>query len=221
MAKRIGDWLPTKREFALAMAARWKEVFAVKATEWKIPADETTIFYALINEARNSLAVVNGPEKTPSAITKCKGDFKALKAKMRYIKRHFLLKPPLTDVDFTDLGLGLGDETDTSQGDPNQPPDFSLKPSNYCQVSAVLRAQGTVRIAIPDWAKGAVMLMQIGGERPIDAKYLPSIELVTRAHYMIQFDQKDSGKMAYISFQWQNGKGKKGPPAPIQEIRIP
>jgi hypothetical protein len=203
------------------MAARWKEVFTVKAVEWKIPADVTTVFYALITEAGNSLAVVKGPEKTASAVTRCNGDFAALAAKMRYIKRHFLIKPPLTDADFIDLGLTLADENKTSQGDPNRPPVFSLKPHNYCQIAAVLHAEGTARIAIPDWAIGAVMLLQIGGERPIDAKYLPAIELVTRAHYIIQFDQKDSGKKAYISFQWQNGKGKKGPPAPIQEITIP
>jgi hypothetical protein len=214
-------WLPGKRVAKLAMATRWKDVFAVKAVEWKIPADVTTVFNALISEAGNSLAMLTSADRTPSAVPRCNDAFAALVAKMRYIKRHFLLKPPLTDADFIDLGLILADENKTSQGDPDRPPVFTLKSKDYCQIAAVLHAEGTARIAIPDWAAGAVMLLQLGGERPTSPKALLTIELITRAHYTILFDPADCGKKAYISFQWQNGKGKKGPPAPIQEITIP
>jgi hypothetical protein len=221
MIKKRRDWIGGSREHVLAMAVNWKEVFAVRGAEWKLTTDDLTVFNALIAEAGNTLAMLTSADRTPSAIPKCKAAFKALKAKMRYIKRHNLIKPPLTDADLADLGLALGDETITDQGDPEQPPVFTLKSKDYCQVAATLRAEGTARIAIPDWANGAVMLLQIGGTRPTSPKLLPSIKLITRAHYTILFDPADCGKTAYISFQWQNGKGEKGPPAPIQEITIP
>jgi hypothetical protein len=52
------DWIPAKREDILAMAVNWKEVFAVRAAEWKITTDETTAFNALITEAKNGLAML-------------------------------------------------------------------------------------------------------------------------------------------------------------------
>jgi hypothetical protein len=120
-----------------------------------------------------------------------------------------------------DMGKGPNDETNTEQTDPKKAPVYTLRVKGFCQIGVTLCAEGSSKIAIPKWAKGAVLLMQIGGERPKSEDDLPSIELKTRAHHIIQIKPSDSGKMAYISYQWQNGKGEKGPPAPMQMIRLP
>jgi hypothetical protein len=154
-------------------------------------------------------------------LTKDKAKKAAMKAMRVFANDAVRFNDLMTLEDKLLMGIGPVDETETAQGDPDRPPVFTLKPRDYCQVAAVVRADGTTRIAIPDWAAGVVLLLQIGGERPASPDDLPSIRLITRARYTIRFAAKDSGKKAYVSFQWQNTTGVKGQAAPIQEIVIP
>jgi hypothetical protein len=224
MPKKKRDWLSGSREDKLARANNWVEVLTLKAVGWKVPMDEVTGtagLGALAVDAKAALAVVKSADKTATAVADCKAAFKVMIAKMRSIKKHYFLIPPLTAADLITLGLKPPDPNQTPQGEPVNPPFFELFVKGYCQVGLLIREEGAVRFAIPDGVDGAVLLLQIGGERPSGPDKLPSIKLITRARSVIPFEPEDVGKPAYISLQWQNGKGEKGLPAPMQEIVVP
>jgi hypothetical protein len=98
-------WLPGSRGGKLEMAKTWSEVLRDKAAVWNIPTPEVTEFRNLIEAAALALEIALGEARGPVNTAKCKAAFLALVAKMQFIKGHYFLFPPLTDIDYIALGL--------------------------------------------------------------------------------------------------------------------
>ena len=104
MANNI-DWLPGRRENQLAMAKNWGAVLGTKAAVWNVPAAEVTELASLTAAADTALTAAQSSERTPVVTANCKAAFDALTAKMRFVKSHCFLSPPLTDTDIISLEL--------------------------------------------------------------------------------------------------------------------
>ena len=108
------DWLPGSRDGQVAMVEKWKVVLASNGTGWGVSAAEQAELSDLLQDAKLVLAKAKDEStRTPVITAQCKVAFKAMIVKMRFIKNHFFLKPPLTDQDFISLGLKPPDETRT------------------------------------------------------------------------------------------------------------
>jgi hypothetical protein len=217
------DWLPTREQDLVELAVVWDALLsdAAKQTAFGWNAAKCASVVLKIGafiEKRNAYL----EEKTkPKRLTKIIA-LKALKKAMRKFTNDAIRFNDLMSLeDKLVMGIGPRDENKTAQGDPDRPPTFSVRPRDTCQLALRISAEGSSRVAIPVWAAGAVVLLQVGGTPPASAEDLPVIRLITRARYVLNFAAGDSGKTAYLSVQWQNSTGEKGPPALIKTLIIP
>ncbi|MDR3341574.1 MAG: hypothetical protein LBT14_02090 [Treponema sp.] len=87
-----------------------------------VPQSELTALAALIATAEDCLKIAQSTDRTAVTTAQCKAAFDALTEKMRFIKSHYFLKPPLKDEDFVLLELKPSDHTKTAVPIPvNQP----------------------------------------------------------------------------------------------------
>jgi hypothetical protein len=120
------DWFPKKRELQLAMAKNWITVAGANKVKWKIPDAELTDLADLTIAAEEALALALSSDRTPTITARCKAAFEALEAKMRYIKSHYFLVPPLTDADLVSLGLKPHDTIRTEVPVPKDLPGLEV-----------------------------------------------------------------------------------------------
>ncbi|MHB9293989.1 hypothetical protein Holit_03112 [Hollandina sp. SP2] len=76
--------------------------------------------------AKNILAVVKSGERTAASVVECNETFKEMETEARFIKKHFLLIPPLTLADLPTLLLPLPDETHTPVPPPIGEPALTI-----------------------------------------------------------------------------------------------
>jgi hypothetical protein len=88
------NWFPGIRTGQLAMARNRITVTVPKASAWGLP--HLTELSDLADAVESVLTVaINEATRTPAVTARCKAAFDTLLAKMRCIKNHYFLVPPL------------------------------------------------------------------------------------------------------------------------------
>jgi hypothetical protein len=203
------------------MARKWQEEFAVKATTWKIPPADVTELTGMIAECSSLYAEVKSSFCTKGVITQCRVAFKNLVTKMRYIKRHYLLAPPLTPENFTALGLKVPTTTRNSIPVLNEVPELIIRPGDFRQLVFDFHVRSTGKKSIPYGHNGAVLYWKVGGPAPTKIKEFNNSELQSVTHFSIWFDEEDRGQVVHFAMCWENQRGKKGPMSEIQSQIVP
>jgi hypothetical protein len=127
---------------------------------------------------------------------------------IRKIKNAYIDADPLDVVTpeiLLDFGLPAKDTTRTDVPDPTEVVSFTLEGGEYLQV-----------IVNPPRYNGAVARCKAGGPAPETHKDLTSSKLLTRPREILTFEDTELGQTLYIALYRQNGKGRLGPPSPIQ-----
>jgi hypothetical protein len=106
------------------MVETWLSVFQTKAAEWNIPPARVTDLTAALAAAKEIPAVVKSGERTAASVVEYNEIFKEMEA--RFIKKHFLLIPPLTLADLPALLLPLPDDTHTPVPPPAGQPALTI-----------------------------------------------------------------------------------------------
>ncbi|MDR2792896.1 MAG: hypothetical protein LBB61_04415 [Treponema sp.] len=136
----------------------------------------------------------------------------ALTKVIRKIKNAYIDADPLDVVTGQirmDFGLPVGDSVYTGVPDPAEVVPFRLENGEYLHVIVKHPAR-------PDRYNGAVASYKVGGNAPASHKELTNSKLLTRSREILTFEAADLGQTLYIALQWQNEKGRLGPPSPIQ-----
>jgi hypothetical protein len=120
------DWHPRSRDGQLHMVKTWNSVCATKGPEWGIPPDHITQLVTDAQAAEAILDKVKSGERTPADVVQCNMIFKDMETEARFIKKHYLLMPPLTPADFALLLLPLPDEIHTPVGPPTGQPSLTV-----------------------------------------------------------------------------------------------
>jgi hypothetical protein len=217
------DWIPTKEADLVIMMKAWDEMLASTANRTEYGWDPT-VCAAVQSKMSVFIDAVDKYQKDDSsknALDKQETEEPAVSAMRDFANDSIRYNDKMPAAVKLSMGIKPRKKGHTSRPVPPSPPFFTLASKGFYQVEIVTRLEKDGPAAIPEDLDGAVMLMQIGGERPASPELLPSIKLITRGHYTHHFKPSDSGKKAYISEQWQNEKGEKGDPAPKQEITIP
>jgi hypothetical protein len=212
--KEHRDWMPYRREGIIEMADAWLAYITTeRATAWGIPAAELTELTAKRGAAQTKLTASTGPDGSPRLRVECNTAFAELKSLMRHIKNHHFHKPELSDGDFTALGLAIPDTTRTPVPTPVEEAPFSMKREGYMQA---LVHHGKR----PYGVNGALLryVVLAPGSNPPTFEQLSESMLLTRINEYLDFPDTLEGHTLYASLQWQNDKGDKGPPAPIQHL---
>jgi hypothetical protein len=108
------------------MVDTWNTVFADKGQDWGIPHARITQLAADEAAAQSSLDKVNRGVRTAASVVECYEAFKEMETEARFIKKHFLLLPPLTLADLPTLLLPLPDDTHTPVPPPTGQPALTI-----------------------------------------------------------------------------------------------
>jgi hypothetical protein len=233
----MADWFPGSRAAQLAMAKTWLTVFSVKAPEWGIPSTEVTGLSTLTADADALLVQAMSSDRTPVITARCTAAFNALEDKMRYIKKHFLLSPPLSEADIISLLLT---PEDTTRSPIPKPEGFPEADVSYPGVNTLelhprpvagqppldLRSDYGYRIywgVLPPG--GATVEAATGSKRelmkpPASGAELPHSLWTRRRRERFTFTG-DGGKTAWFCVRYENSKGDAGNWGPMFSAVIP
>jgi hypothetical protein len=204
------------------MARNWQIVAGTSAAAWGIPPAVLQNLDTLISAADTTLAAAkNENTRTPVVTAQCREAFTVLTAAMRDMKRRNFLSPPLTDSDYTALGLKPHDPTSTASGTP--------KAQVMVETYLIGRHELGIKIVYvtgsPDDPanKGYRIWYSViapGETPPANPRDLRNAFFTRRKKDVITFDFGDSGKTAYFAVQVENDN-KKGPWGPLVSALIP
>jgi hypothetical protein len=156
--------------------------------------------------------------------------FKALVAKMRFLKNHYYLIPPLTDPDLVSLGLKPDDtiRTEIPRPDGQVTADVGYPAAHMIELSNFRTLGAPSSDPRSDYGVG-IKIGIVGGTDPyhIDAPppsgkgdLLPFYLFTRRRRERLDLSG-NSGKTLCISMARENAKGQSGPFCPIITVIIP
>ena len=233
------NWLPGRRELQLAMAKNWLFIIGnSNPPPWNIPQPDVADLNNLTGEAETALVQAQSSARTPVITAECKAAFEALIAKMRLLKSHYFLTPPLTDADYISLELQPKDTTHTPVPPPTAQAEADISRPGVHLLELHLRP---VAGSPPDPHRadygyriyygvlppgGAAVEAATGIKRellkaPVSGDELPHSRFTRRKKELFDFPAEDSGKTVYFCIRYENAKGEPGPWGPMFSSVIP
>jgi hypothetical protein len=95
------NWYPYSRDRQIHRVGTWLQVFQTKASTWNIPPANVTSLPTADTNAKTMLAVVRIGERTAASVVEYNEAFKEMETEAHFIKKYFLLIPPLTLADLS------------------------------------------------------------------------------------------------------------------------
>jgi hypothetical protein len=235
----MADWYPNSRDEQLHMAKTWNGVFATKGPTWSIPQARITQLVTDTQAADAILNKVKSGERTPADVALCNIAFDNLMTESRFIKKHYLLMPPLTAADFALLLLPLPDTIHTPVPPPAGQPSVTVTYSGGPHVLLLHLAplpgteppdsRGDYGYAIYRgiMPQGGATLEQAAGAKhylmkePLSGEEMLHHRFTRRKKESVDFAAEESGMTAYFCSRYENGKGEVGKWGPVVGAIIP
>jgi hypothetical protein len=221
------------------MVETWLQVFLVMATVWGIPAAIVTSLTEALTAAKEILAVVKSGERTAISVVKCNEAFKEMETQARYIKKHYLLVPPLTAADLASLLLAQEDSSYTPVGKPTGQPSVAVTyPGgphllklhlSFLVGTQPLDTRGDYGFAVYKGVMptGGATLEQAASTKhylmkpPLDGDELLHCKFTRRKNEVESFPADEAGMTVYFCARYENGKGDVGEWGPLVSAVIP
>jgi hypothetical protein len=221
------------------MVKTWNTVFETKGPGWNIPAAHIT---QLINDAQAAEAMldkVKSGERTPADVVQCNLVFGDMETEARFVKKHYLLMPPLTPTDFASLLLPLPDETYTPVPPPTGQPSLTVSyPGGPHLLTVRLgplpgtepldpRSDYGYALYRGIMPQGGATLEQAAGVKhylmkaPLSGEELLHYRFTHRRKERVDFAAEESGMTAYFCSRYENRKGECGIWGPMAHAVIP
>jgi hypothetical protein len=233
------DWYPNSRDEQLHLVKTWNTIFTTGGEAWGIPPERISQLQHEANAAEIILDKVKSGERTAADVVRCNEVFKSMGTLARFIKKHFLLMPPLTLADFPTLLLPLPDAAHSPVPPPTGQPALSLTYTGGPHVLAVHFAPlyGTTP---PDrrgdygyalyrgiMPQGGATLEQAASvkhylmQEPLSGDELLHYRFTRRKKEIVNFDANESGMRVYFCARYENQKGEHGAWGPVESAIIP
>lgn len=241
-----GDWYPHSRDEQIHMMETWLTVFLTAAPEggtyaakWGIPEARVQGLQASLVTAKNILAFVKSGARTPAGIVQCNVLFKEMEGEARFVKKHYLLVPPLTPADLAMLLLAQEDGSHTPIGPPKGQPlitvrypggphllELRLGPLPGTEPLDTRGDYGYViyRAVMP---QGGATLEEAAGPKhylmkpPRDGEGMSYYRFTRRKIETVEFPAEEAGMTAYFCSRYENQKGDVGAWGPVVSAVIP
>jgi hypothetical protein len=215
------------------MARNWISIInaPVDPPDWGIPPAQITDLITLFDAAQDILLKAQSDtERTKVVTAQCNAAFKALVKRLRFIKAHYFLMPPLTEADLIALGLKPPDTVHTPIPEPK-----AEVTADVALIDAHLIELRDFRPRLehsPDPRSDHAVDIRIGivggvGPYAIDAPPDPQqgsklpFARTTRRRWE-RFDlEGNSGKTVWFSLAYRNSSNQIGPFCPIFSAIIP
>jgi len=223
------DWLPRKREDQLAMAKQWRGALLELGPDshpyseaWGVPEADMDDLALLIANAEDTLIrVKNTAARTHVTVVECNEAFKALVAKMRYIKKRFFYVPPLTNADLARLGLNPADMEPTKEHIPTTVPEIEFAVSVIRQLSIRYRDFGARSWTKPDHVHSVDIRWAVLDSPPSAVEALVNVDSKSSGPLVLEFGEGERGKRVYAAARWVNNTMHHGPWSDIESGVIP
>jgi hypothetical protein len=211
--------MPGKREEQLAMANKWITELPNHKGAWTVTPAQITELKEFADEAQLALnRLVSG---SAVDVARAREAFTALVRNMRFLHSRKFFSPPMEDADYVRLGLRPPDRIRTEHTVVNELVEFEIRLRGIRELEVNFWIKGAAHRAKPEGYEGAVVvwdLLDAPPERPTD---LAHHTMASRTPHIIEFDETDRGKTAYIALQWQNERGITGPWSEVQTAVVP
>jgi hypothetical protein len=233
------DWFPRPRDAQIHLVETWITVIPPKATLWGIPPARVTALTDSLGAAKDKLAVVKSGERTPVSIVECNEVFKEMETEARFMKKHYLLVPPLTPADMAALLLNQEDTTYSPVGKPTGQPSVTITYPGGPHVLKVhltflagtqpLDTRGDYGFALymGIMPQGGATLEQAASAKhylmkpPLDGDELLHLRFTRRRIEIAGFAAAEAGMTAYFCARYENNKGDAGSWGPVASAVIP
>jgi hypothetical protein len=221
------------------MVKTWNAVFAQNGQTWGIPQNHLTQLANDETAADAILQKVKSGGRTSADIVQCNMDFKDMETEARFIKKHYLLMPPLILSDYATLLLPLPDETYSPVGKPTGQPALTISYPGGPHLLLVHLAPlpGTLP---PDsrgdygyalyrgiMPQGGATLEQAASVKhylmrePVSGDELLHYRFTRRKKELADFEASDSGMTAWFCARYENQKGEHGAWGAVVSAVIP
>jgi hypothetical protein len=232
------DWYSRSREGQIHMVKTWLQAFKTKAAGWNIPDANVTRLTAAKDAAEARLAVVKSGERTATSVVECNAAFKEMETEARFIKKHFLLIPPLTLADLPTLLLHLPNEIHSPVGPPIGQPALTITYPGGPHLLAVHLAalvgtepfnnRGAYGYALYKGVmpQGGATLEQAASVKrylmkaPLSGDELIHYKFTRRMKEQVSFAAEESGMTAFFCARYENQKGEYGVWGPVASAII-
>jgi hypothetical protein len=221
------------------MVKTWNTVFIASGDVWAIPEERMIQLKNDANAAQLILDKVKSGARTAADVVLCNEVFKSMETEVRFIKKHFLLMPPLTLPDFPTLLLPLPNAAHTPIPLPAGQPALSLAflggPHMLAVYFALLRGteppdrRGDYGCALYRgiMPQGGATLEQAAGVKhylmhePLSGDELLHYRFTRRKKEIVEFDASESGMRVFFCARYENQKGEHGAWGPVESAIIP
>jgi hypothetical protein len=221
------------------MVKTWNTVFMMSGYTWNIPPERMMQLQNDATAAQTILDKVKSGERTPQSIVECNIAFKSMETEARFIKKHYLLIPPLTLADYPTLLLDLPDDSHTNIPKPTGQVVLTITYPGGPHVLAVHFApllgteppdrRGDYGFALYRgiMPQGGATLEQAASvkhylmQEPLSGEELMYYRFTRRKKELVTFDAAESGMKAYFCARYENQKGEHGEWGPVVSAIIP
>jgi hypothetical protein len=211
-----------------------------RRSAWNIPSDRFLEYGTAYGDAQAALTKVdNVPERNHVDTVACNEAFDTLVGVMRFFKGHYYLVPPLSKIDWAELGFRERDPGPSPIPAPTDVPLVStVYPGGPHLIMVMLSVlPGTLAISergdygfalyVGIMPQGGATLEQAASvkhylrEPPLDGEGLMHHTFTRRGRELVVFDAAESGMTAYFCARYENQKGQKGSWGPVASAIIP
>jgi len=216
----MSDWLPRRREAQLSIAQRWIIELPRSNGAWTVTEAEVSELAEIVEDAQN--AILRQSENSgPVETARVRVAFAALVRYMRMLHRRKFFSPPMEDSDYTRLGLRPPDRTRTEHTVVTELAEFEIRLRGIRQLEVNFWIKGAAHKAKPAAYDGAVLVWDILDAPPERPAALTHNTMATRTPHVIEFDETERGRTAYIALCWQNERGIRGPWSEVLSAVVP
>ncbi|MDR2510352.1 MAG: hypothetical protein LBC77_06885 [Spirochaetaceae bacterium] len=233
------DWYPGSRDAQIHLIKTWNAILPVKAQVWGVPQSHVTELSASEVAAQAILDKVQSGERTTADVAQCNTVFSDMEAEARFIKKHFLLKPPLAAADLRSLMLPVPDDTHSPVGIPEGQPLIAITYSGGPHL-LTLRLSALPGTEAPDtrgdygyalykgvMPHGGATIEQAAGQKhylmnePLSGDDLLYFKFTRRKKETVEFDPAESGMTVFFCSRYENQKGQHGAWGAVASAVIP
>lgn len=232
MAKS-SDWLSRTMRGKLDHSLVFMHVFTEEAKNdkgeltpkwrlWNIPTDKFSEFGMAVAEAQEAYTLSNDEDKSTKVVKqRARVAFKALAEIMRFIKKRWLISPPLTEQDLVSLGLKVPDKKPSRYGAPTA--RIILKIKHWAPQTVGYDIEFVDGDPADPANKEFLIWYKVcaeGEAPPSSPEELTRCDSTRKMTGKLKFGFTDSAKTVYISAKIVNN-GQKGPFGPMIQAVIP
>ena len=218
-----GDFVPTNAtQFEQWVVNLSNYLTPAKATLWNIPAATMDEFKSVKLEQFLTAQAEITNDPTRAKLAQRNKFQRELTTLVRFIIRFYLRRPEVTDADLISMGIPPIDNIRTTHKVVTEKIDFVITISGIRRIIVDFWQQGVEHSkAKPSGYDGAVLVWNIGDERPPEAEKFQSHTMASRRPFTLEFTDEERGKTVWIALAWQNERGIRGAWSDFKSAVIP